>query len=73
MIVQEQVWRTDSGRLVEPGHPEAAFLAFAAGQDVSDREAERLGLSDYLKSRQAPQGKMVEPSLNKGVQAPGKK
>lgn len=73
MIVNEQVWRTNDGRLVEPGHPDAAFLAFARGQDVPDREAQRLGLSDYLKSRGKPQDKAIARPQDKGAPAPGRK
>lgn len=73
MIVQGQVWRTNDGRLVPSGDPDAAFLAFAAGQEVADREADRLGLSDYLKSRDKPQDKAITRPQDKGTTLPGKK
>jgi len=44
MIVTRHVWRTEDGRLVEDGDPEAAFLAYPAGSELGDAEAERLGL-----------------------------
>ncbi len=57
MIVTQHVWRTNKGRFVPPGHPEAAFLAYAPGSEVADSEAQRLGLTDYLKARTASMDK----------------
>lgn len=73
MHVTEHVWRTTDGRYVPAGHPDAAFLAHAPGTEVADREAERIGLADFLKSRQKPQDKAVARPLDKGRQAPGGK
>jgi hypothetical protein len=73
MHVTEHVWRTEEGRYVPAGHPEAAYLAYAPGQEVLDREAQRIGLADYLKSRSAPQDKSIARPMDKGVSAPGKK
>lgn len=73
MFVTEHVWRTNDGRYVPTGHPEAAFLAYAPGQEVADREAQRIGLVDYLKSRSLPQDKAIARPMDKGVTTPGRK
>lgn len=63
--VERHVWRTADGRLVEHGHPDAAVLAYAAGQDVPDAEAERSGLKamrkplDKARARAADKGSVV--------------
>lgn len=44
--VDKHIWRTADGRLVPTGHADAAVLAYAAGQDVTDDEARRLELAD---------------------------
>lgn len=43
--VTRRVYRTIDNRLVEHGDPEAAFLAYAVGDEVSDQEARRVGLA----------------------------
>jgi hypothetical protein len=73
MLVTEHVWRTEDGRLVAAGHPDAAYLAYAPGMDVADREAQRVGLSDFLKSRAKPQDKSLSRPMDKGVGTPGRK
>jgi hypothetical protein len=73
LIVRDRVWRSTDGRFVEEGNPDAAFLAFAAGQEVADPEAERLGLTGYLKSLGKPQDKAAARPHDKGVHAPGRK
>lgn len=73
MLVTEHVWRTTDGRYVPAGHPDAAFLAHAPGVEIPDREAQRIGLSDYLKSRSKPaQDKSMGRPFDKGRTAPGK-
>lgn len=55
--VPERLYRTESGRLVRHGDPEAAFLAFPVGHELSDEEAERLGVTAFyetLKARSVP-------------------
>lgn len=66
MFVSEHVWRTSDGRFVAPGDPAAAFLAYAPGTEIPDREAERVGLADYLKSRQRPLDKSAPKPADKG-------
>jgi hypothetical protein len=46
--VQRRVWRTNAGALVEDGHPDAAFLAYAPGALVPDLVAARDGLTAAL-------------------------
>ncbi len=45
--VPERIYRTLTGRLVRHGHPEAAFLAFPAGMELSDEEAGRTGVLTF--------------------------
>jgi hypothetical protein len=51
--VPEHVWRTKDGRLVLTGDPDAAFLAYARGDEMSEGEAHRLGVIDAVAGRQA--------------------
>lgn len=37
-------WNADRSALVPTGSPDAAFLAYAAGDDITDDEARRAGL-----------------------------
>lgn len=48
ITVQRRVWRTDGGKLVPDGHPDAAFLAYAPGEQVPDLVAARVGLTADL-------------------------
>lgn len=41
-------WVADRSRLVPHGDPEAAFLAFPAGAELSDVEARRYGFLDAV-------------------------
>lgn len=73
MIVNRRVYRTADGRLVEHDDPEAAFLAFPAGEDVPDAEARRSGLAAFL--RHASNGdsagsKRASRPADKAVHAP---
>jgi hypothetical protein len=43
--VDRRIYRTTDGRLVEEGDTDAAFLAYAAGDEVSDAEARQVGLT----------------------------
>jgi hypothetical protein len=59
--VPERLYRTTGDRFVAHGDPEAAFLAFPAGAELSDEEARRLGVAEYFaeKARATPpQNKM---------------
>jgi len=54
VIVPEHVYRTSDGTLVKAGHPGAAFLAFAKGDEVGDLEASKNGLEELLTEPPAP-------------------
>lgn len=51
--VPEHIWRTKDGRLVLTGDPDAAFLAYARGDEMSEDEAQRRGVIDAAAGRQA--------------------
>lgn len=34
----KRLWRTEDGRLVEEGHPDAALLAYGDGDELSDED-----------------------------------
>lgn len=44
MKIEQHVWRTEDGRLVPHGDPDAAFLEFPAGTEMGDDRARELGL-----------------------------
>lgn len=52
MIITRRVYRTNDGRFVGEGDPDAAFLAYSAGTEISDRLAERYGLTGWGQSGQ---------------------
>jgi hypothetical protein len=61
-----RVYRTTDGRLVEENDPEAAFLAYPKGEEVSDAEARRVGLTTFGgKSRARSGDKSVPPTGDK--------
>lgn len=51
MQTDQHIWRTDDGRHVPDGHPDAALLAYAAGDPVPDE------VLDELKARRKPADK----------------
>jgi hypothetical protein len=54
----------DKSRVVAEGDPEARFLAFPSGTEISDDEAERLGIPDLERKMAAPpKNKMVRPAV----------
>ncbi|ANN16249.1 hypothetical protein SD37_11735 [Amycolatopsis orientalis] len=60
--MDKHIWRTADGKLVEHGHPDAAFLQYPAGTDVPDADAKRLRLADIGKSEPDPEPeKEAEP------------
>lgn len=71
--VPERIYRTGDGRLVPHGHLEAAFLAFPEGEELSDEEAARLGVRDFVKSSRVPHNKMAAPPLDKQSPVPAEK
>lgn len=65
-LVTERLARTADGRLVPYDHPDAAFLAYIPGQQISWNEAEAAGLVDQ-KAAEPVEDKMMGPVENKGV------
>jgi hypothetical protein len=67
--VKRHLWRTADGRLVETGHPDAAVLAFTAGQEIPDETAHREGL---LPPKQAakPADKQAAKPADKAAASP---
>lgn len=43
-VTNRRIYRTPAGELVFGDHPDAAFLAYAAGDSMSEEEAIGLGL-----------------------------
>lgn len=63
MIVKGRwFWTGDRKRLVLEGDPEAAFLAYPSGVEISDLEARRVGLQQDPK-----------PAVRKSVRKPADK
>ena len=66
-IESHKWWNADKTELVETGSPDAAFLAFAAGDQITDDEARRVGL---LTANPAPKPSAPppepEPKLRSG-------
>jgi hypothetical protein len=70
--VPRHIWRTTDGELVPHGHPDAAFLAYAAGDELSDTEAQARGLLTVYpeKARRKPADKaMPKPADKSGGQS----
>lgn len=70
MRLGQRVYRTTDGRLVLQGDPNAAYLEYPAGTEVSDHTARKLGLAEEKppargKSRSKPQDKSAEPGDDK--------
>jgi hypothetical protein len=72
--VPERIYRTDAGLLVRHGDPRAAFLAFPAGYEMSDEEAQRWGVRAFFdgeKARSAPiVNKMAARPADKSAEKP---
>ena len=49
VTVSERLWRTEDGRLVGDGHPDAAFLFCSPGREVSKAEFESFTLDKSVK------------------------
>lgn len=69
--IPERLYKTTDGRLVRHGDPEAAFLAFPAGHELSEEEAQRWGVTAFyaaVKARSAPvENKMATAPSNKSA------
>jgi hypothetical protein len=73
MHVPHHVWRTADGRYVPTGHPDAAVLAHAAGDDVADSLAHEIGLAAYLGEGAAASGKSAGKPQDKAAPRPADK
>jgi hypothetical protein len=72
--VPRHIWRTADGRLVSDGHLDAAFLAYPAGEEISDSVAEEKGLLGVYPSQEADVStKAVTDHGDKAVTAHGDK
>lgn len=69
MIVDQRIYRTADGRLCSEGDPEAAFLVYPAGTELSDEEARRAGLLEEKK----PAAKMADKLADKAADKPADK
>lgn len=65
--LDRHVWRTDDGRHVPPGHQDAAFLAYPAGDEVPDAVLGELGDVPAAKRGRRPADKADKaPVADKG-------
>lgn len=70
--VPRHIWRTQDGRLVQHGDIEAAFLAYPAGEEMTERDAEAKGvLAVYGKSADKPADKAVAKPADKAATKSG--
>lgn len=66
--VPRHIWRTTDGRLVQHGDLDAAFLAYPAGEEFTDHDAEAKGLLAVY-----PNEKAVDKPADKAVAKPADK
>lgn len=68
--VPRHIWRDKDGNLVPDGHPDAAFLAHAAGDELTDHDAQARGLHTVYpeKSRRKPADKAMPKPADKSGQ-----
>lgn len=70
-VVSERLYRTTDGRIVGHDHPEAAFLAFPTGVELSDDNARRFGVAEFYEEKrraQAPRDKMRARPADKSIE-----
>lgn len=76
MIVKGRWFKTTDGRLVREGDLDAAFLAYAPGDEVADPEARKSGLADLEKESEPaekPEDKSAPQPANKARAKPADK
>lgn len=65
--VPEHIWRTRDGRLVLSGDVDAAILAYARGDEMSEDEARRRGILGALAGKaprdRTPKQQAAKPGL----------
>lgn len=64
--VPEHIWRTRDGRLVLSGHPDAAILAYAPGDEFTAGDARQRGIIDALAGK-AARDKPPRPAVKPGL------
>lgn len=64
--VPEHIWRTNDGRLVLTGDPDARILAYARGDEFTEEDARRRGILDAVAGRQA-KDKALKPAVKPGL------
>jgi hypothetical protein len=72
--VPRHIWRTTDGRLVPHGHADAAFLAYPAGEELSDHDAKAKGvLAVYPDEKKTTAKKAVAKPADKAMAKPADK
>lgn len=64
--VPKHIWRTTDDRLVPHGDLEAAFLAYPAGTEMSDHDAEARGVPDVYPDEEPDAGPEVKSVTEHG-------
>jgi hypothetical protein len=62
VVTQRVYWDQTKTRLLEEGHPDARFLAYAAGTQVPAALAEQVGLTALVRSAETVPIEPVEPT-----------
>jgi len=65
--VPRHIWKTADGVLVPHGHPDAAILAYAEGDELTDHDAQARGLTTVYpeKAKPKPADKAVRKPADK--------
>jgi len=71
--VPRHIWRTKDGKLVPHDHPDAAFLAYPAGEELSDHDAKAKGVLAVYPEKKAPVKKAAAKPADKAVAKPADK
>lgn len=71
MVITQRVYRTNDGRFVGEGHPDAAFLAYPAGTEVADNLVAHYGLGQWVSTGRPAQRAIVVPGVNAGTTSGG--
>jgi len=65
VIAGERLWRTADGGLVRDGDPDAATLAYAAGDEITAADEGRVPGEPAEKQQDKPADKSRRPAANK--------